>query len=103
MINGLKINKETNRNALEILYINPNCHNKGYGQKAWKLIENIYPKTNVWETCTPCFERRNIHFYVNKCGFHIVKYINEKNPDPNTPDDFIGDGGDGMFVFEKVM
>ena len=41
--------------------------------------------------------------YVNKCGFHIVKYINEKNPDPNTPDDFIGDGGEGMFVFEKVM
>ena len=32
-----------------------------------------------------------------------VVVINEKNPDPNTSDDFIGDGGDGMFEFEKVM
>ena len=40
---------------------------------------------------------------MNKCGFHIVKYIREKNPDSNIPDDFIGNGEDGMFVFEKVM
>lgn len=100
----VKINKETNRNALEILYINPNCHNKGYGQRAWKLIENIYPETNVWETCTPYFERRNIHFYVNRLKFHIVEYYNSKNPDPNMPDDYKESNEfDGMFKFEKVM
>ena len=63
----------------------------------------MYPDTKVWETCTPYFEKRNIHFYVNKCGFHIVKFINEKNPEPYMPEDFIGDGGEGMFVFEKIM
>ena len=54
-------------------------------------------------TCTPYFEKRNIHFYINKCGFHAVEFINEKNPDINISDDFIGDGGEGMFVFKKQM
>ena len=41
--------------------------------------------------------------YVNKCGFHVVKFINEKNTEPDMPEDFIGDVGEGMFVFEKIM
>ena len=31
-----------------------------------------------WELVTPYFEVRNIHFYVNKCGFHIVEFFNER-------------------------
>ncbi|ADD42351.1 hypothetical protein Snas_2674 [Stackebrandtia nassauensis DSM 44728] len=27
--------------------------------------------------------QRNIHFYVNKCGFHIVEFFNEHHPDPH--------------------
>ena len=59
--------------------------------------------TRVWETCTPYFEKRNIHFYVNKCGFHIVEFWNEKHPDPDMPTDFVGDGNEGMFRFQKKM
>ena len=100
----VKIDKETNHNTLEILYVHPDSHNKSYGQKAWELIENTYPETIVWETCTPYFEKRNIHFYVNKLKFHIVEYYNCKNPDPNMPDDYNeGDEFDGMFKLEKVM
>jgi len=100
----VKIDKETNHNALEILYINPVNHNKGYGQKTWELIEKMYPSTLILERCTTYFEKRNIHFYVNKLKFHIVEYYNYKNPDPNMPDDFKeGDEFDGMFKFEKVM
>ena len=65
--------------------------------------ERLHPETKVWETCTPYFEKRNIHFYVNKCGFHIVEFLNEKNPGEDMPEDFIGDGGEGMFVFRKQM
>ena len=97
------INEDTQHNHLDLLYVKYGTQTKGIGFKIWSKIEQLHPETKVWETCTPCFEKRNIHFYVNKCNFHIVKYINEKNPDPNTPDDFIGDGGDGMFVFQKVM
>ena len=97
------INEETQHNHLDLLYVKYGTQTKGIGYKIWSEIEHLYPDTKVWETCTPYFEKRNIHFYVNKCGFHIVKFINEKNPEPNMPEDFIGDGGEGMFVFEKIM
>ena len=42
-------------------------------------------KTIAWETITPYFEKRNVHFYVNKCGFHIVEFFNEHHPDPHDP------------------
>ena len=56
----------------------------------------------MWETCTPYFDKRNIHFYVNRLGFHIVEYFNEKHPDTNRPQDCYEED-DGMFRFEKVM
>ena len=76
---------------------------KGIGKKIWLELERLYPNTKVWETCTPYFEKRNIHFYVNVCGFHITEFFNEKNPMPDMPGDFIGDGNEGMFQFEKQM
>ena len=60
-------------------------------------------KTKKWITCTPYFDVRNIHFYVNKLKFHIIEFWNKYNPDPNIPDNFIGDVGEGMFEFEKVI
>ena len=55
----------------------------------------------MWETTTPYFEKRNIHFYVNRCGFHIVEYFNSRYHAPNDPDSGDTDG-DGMFRFQKV-
>ena len=34
----------------------------------------MYPETKQWKTCTPYFEKRNIHFLVNKCGFQIDQF-----------------------------
>ena len=97
------INEETQHNHLDLLYVKYGVQTKGIGFKIWSAIESLYPMTKVWETCTPYFEKRNIHFYVNKCGFHIVEFWNEKNPDPNMPSDFVGDRSEGMFRFEKKM
>lgn len=97
------IDDKTQHNHLDLLYVKYGTQTKGIGFKIWSEIERLHSDTRVWETCTPYFEKRNIHFYVNKCGFHVVKFINEKSPEPNTPDDFVGDGGEGMFVFEKRM
>ena len=99
----LKINNETHHNELEILFVSPEEHTKGIGYGAWQAVEALHPETEVWETCTPYFEKRNIHFYVNKCGFHIVEFLNEYHPDPHDTEEFIGDGGEGMFVFRKQM
>ena len=97
------IDHETQHNHLDLLYVKHGIQTKGIGFAIWNAIEMRHPETKVWETCTPYFEKRNIHFYVNKCGFHIVEFLNEYHPDPDEPEDFIGDGGDGMFVFQKRM
>ena len=105
----LKINEETQHNHLDLLFVTPDAHSKGIGFAAWQAVERLYPETKVWETCTPYFETRNIHFYVNKCGFHIVEFFNVKHPDPYDPEtgeenDYTDAGnGDGMFRFEKRM
>ncbi len=104
----LTINEETQHNHLDLLFVNPTTHSKGVGTAAWKEVERLYPETKVWETCTPYFETRNIHFYVNKCGFHIVEFFNSHHPDPHDPENgeennYEGEVFDGMFRFEKKM
>ncbi len=59
----------------------------------------MYPEVKVWETVTPYLERRNIHFYVNRCGFVIDEFYNSHHPDKQAQRD--GDGDDEMFHFVK--
>ncbi len=102
----LHIDEETRHNHLDLLFVTPAVHSKGVGTAAWKEVERLYPETEVWETCTPYFETRNIHFYVNKCGFHIVEFFNSHHPDPHDPEtgeEEHYEDGDGMFRFEKRM
>ena len=100
----VKIDKETHHNELELLFVSPDEHSKGIGYSAWKAIEAMYPETKVWETCTPYFEKRNIHFYVNKCGFQIDQFWCEYfAPDYPMPDDDHDEGSDEMFRFIKNM
>ena len=99
---GVVVRINGDKGDLELLFVPPRVHSKGIGYAAWCEIEQMYPQVKVWETVTPYFEKRNIHFYVNRCGFHIVEFFNSHHPDPNDPD---GDNlmNDGMFRFEKVM
>lgn len=99
----VNINPNTNINHLDFLFVKVGIQSKGIGQAIWKEIELLYPNTKKWVTCTPYFDVRNIHFYVSKLKFHIVEFYNEQHPDPNMPNDFIGDGSKGMFEFEKLM
>ena len=103
----LKINKVTNHNELEILFVSPEEHTKGIGYGAWLAVEALHPETILWKTCTPYFEKRNIHFYVNKCGFHIDQFWCEYfQPNHQMPDDEESapdEGPDEMFRFVKIM
>ncbi len=104
----LTIDTETQHNHLDLLFVTPDAHSKGIGYAAWQEVERLYPETLVWETCTPYFETRNIHFYVNKCGFHIVEFFNSHHPDLHDPEtgeenNYDGEDFDGMFRFEKRM
>ncbi len=97
------IDETTQHNHLHLLYVKHGVQAKGIGFAIWSGIEKLHPQTKVWETCTPYFEKRNIHFYVNKCGFHIVEYQCKYNHTLEADEDFIGDGDEGMFVFQKRM
>ena len=104
----LKIDNETHINELEILFVLPEEHSKGIGYGAWKAVEELHPETVIWETCTPYFDKRNIHFYVNKCGFHIdefwCEYFVTTHPMPDDDEEHDPDEGpDEMFHFIKRM
>lgn len=103
----LKIDKETHHNDLDLLFVSPHEHSKGIGYGAWLAVEALHPETNVWETCTPYFDKRNIHFYINKCGFHAVEFFSALHTDPHIGEDngepCHNEGPDEMFRFEKVM
>lgn len=93
---------EEKHGHLDFLYVKHGVQSKGLGKRIWSQIEELHPEITVWETCTPCFERRNIHFYVNVCGFHIVEYFHEGHKDPNEPEGTYNGSDPGMFAFRKV-
>lgn len=104
----LNINTDTQCNTLDLFFIYPEIHNKGLGLESWKAIEAAYPETKVWTTVTPYFEKRNINFYINKCGFHIVEFFNQYHleDDSQVREINIDDSGlneDEFFRFEKIM
>ncbi|MFD0705214.1 GNAT family N-acetyltransferase [Alloscardovia venturai] len=87
---------------LEILYVDVKAHGQGIGSGLWEYVSAQYPSAQKWTLYTPYFEVRNIHFYVNKLGFVITEFFNEKHP--------MSDGavetfpsGELFFKFEKDM
>lgn len=100
----LQIDKETQNNELDTLFVLPEVHSQGIGYGTWLAIEKLHPETKVWRTCTPYFDKRNIHFYVNKCGFLIDEFWCEYfEPSEPGADDAPDEGPDEMFHFVKVM
>ena len=103
---GVIIKVDGERGDLDILFVSPKVHSKGIGYAAWCAVEKMHPEVKVWETVTPYFEKRNIHFYVNRCGFHIMEFYNSHHPDPNDPEaaeQMDEQFPEGMFRFEKRM
>ena len=105
-VGGAVIKVDGDLGNLELLFVSPKVHSKGIGYAAWCAIEKLHPEVKVWETVTPYFEKRNIHFYVNRCGFHIVEFFNSHHPDPHDPDTAVqtdAQFSDGMFRFVKEI
>lgn len=103
-VGGVIISVDGEKGELDILFTSPKEHSKGIGYAAWCEVEKLHPEVKIWETVTPYFEKRNIHFYVNRCGFHIVEFYNNHHPDPNDSEaanQIDEQFPDGMFRFEK--
>ena len=112
VLNGQKVGGVVLKNNLTkafgelvLLYVSPNIHSQGIGQTAWKAIESMHPEIKVWECITPYYEKRNIHFYVNRCGFRIVEFWNAHYHGPDIPEEEAGNWSeeDEMFLFRKVI
>lgn len=102
----VQINPETQINSLDLLYVRPTAQNSGVGHKIWAAIEGLFPDTKIWETHTPYYEKRNIHFYVNRLGFHIVEFFHPGHRDPHQSGEHTGnipEEQDYFFRFEKYM
>ena len=103
-VGGVVIKIDGSKGDLDLLFVSPHIHSKGIGYAAWCEIEKIHPEVKVWETVTPYFEQRNIHFYVNRCGFHIVEFFYQYHLDPEKNIKELDEQFPvGMFRFEKVM
>ncbi len=92
--------------SLHLLYVKKGLQNAGYGLKIWKAIEELHPEITLWETHTPYYDKRNIHFYINRCGFKIVEFFNSKHKDPHQKGESAGnipEENNLFFRFEKEM
>lgn len=87
----LWIHADTKENFLGSLFVDAALENKGVGKVVWDFVEQAYPDTKIWRTETPIFSHRNHHFYVNKCGFHVVRIENPRDIE------------NGSFLLEKRM
>ena len=96
VVGGAVLKTEEDKGDLELLFVSPKHHSRGIGQAAWKAIETLYPEVKVWTTCTPYFEKRNIHFYVNRLGFKVTEFYCSHHPSKDgDPEEF--------FKFEKII
>lgn len=105
-VGGAIVTGEGANKLLDFIFVDTEHQDKHLGYAAWRAIEAHYPEAERWELVTPYHEKRNIHFYINRCGFHITEYYNERHADPNFPQEEAGDypGEDGgLFKFEKVV
>ena len=98
-VGGVVLCIDGTRGDLDLLFVSPAVHSRGVGYAAWCAVEKLHPEVTVWETVTPYFEKRNIHFYVNRCGFSIVEFFNAHHRDPHDGDGEVFE----MFRFEKKM
>lgn len=97
------IDNKTKINELDFLYVKKGFTNRKIGQFIWQNIEKTFVDTKKWKTCTPYFDKRNIHFYINKLHFHAVEFFNEFHKDPNDCENKKFEKFDGMFLFEKEI
>ncbi len=108
MVGGaiIVLDRDTHSGHLDFLYVKHGVQSRGIGKFIWFEIEKLHPDIRVWETCTPYFEKRNLHFYVNVCRFHVVDFWNSRHKDPNAPAEWQEEEeneDDGMFGFRKEL
>ena len=75
-IGGAIVENKGNRvRDINIFFLIVEYQSKGAGKTVLDMVEAYFPDTEVFNLITPSQVMRNIVFYVNKCGYHIVKVV----------------------------
>ena len=90
IIGAYTIKSNLSEYTIEMLFLNPKNKSKGVGYEVWNHIQDTYPDADKWFVETPEYSSRNYHFYVNKCGFTVLK-------------ENVHDDGGKSIVFVKVV
>lgn len=101
----VNIDQEQARGEIELLFVINGMKSKNIGTDLIAALENKYRNIETWTLITPYIEVRNIHFYVNKCGYSIVEFFNPKHPliIPDAQDGISEDPDELLFRFEKKI
>lgn len=106
-VGGIVVNIDRDRSLgdIELLFVMNGMKSKSIGTRIVEAIEKLYEDVEVWELYTPYIETRNIHFYVNKCGYTIVEFFNPQHPliMPDEHGNASTDLDELFFRFEKRM
>ena len=60
----VRIDRVTGHNHLELLFVRVGMQGGGVGQALWSALEERYPETVVWETCTPRITPRRLRIRI---------------------------------------
>ncbi|OGO91709.1 MAG: GNAT family N-acetyltransferase [Clostridiales bacterium GWF2_38_85] len=82
---------DNNINYLGNIFVDADYQDKGIGTIIWRFIGTKFPDTVKWCAETPAYSRRNHNFYINKCGFKVVKIGNPMKR------------SGGQFIMEKLI
>ncbi len=66
-------NEKDARGLIGEIFLSADIQNCGVGQIVWKFVLKKTPEVKVWRIETPMFAKRNLNFFVNKLGFHIIE------------------------------
>ena len=64
---------EHGNNILGNIFIDPLYQDQGLGTQTWQFVEATHHDALSWTLETPCWAKKNHHFYEHKCGFTKVK------------------------------
>lgn len=96
LIGGLIVEERGADEAfLDAFFIDPAEHNRGYGRRALRLLEQKFPHVRRWTLYTPHRSFRNHHVY-ERAGYHKIGEV-QVPAHPDLAPDFV------LFEYERLL